>query len=926
MGKYDHLTDEQIDEELKAARGGESGGAVQRPALSDEELDAQITRLRAQQPAPEPITEEGTQKGIDAANEAYDRAKYGDPGIFDAYASGSARSIPFVQRGIAAIGAGVDKLQDPDKDYGDLYDKRREDIQGRDAYIDENHPVASFLGRVGGTIGTAVVPGGMIAHGGKIGKATAPLVKALTPTTVRGAGVSGALQAAGETRHDWTKDPEEAGLETAIGGTVGAAGQKYLPGAAKWLANTPPAKLAGKFVAPVAKVAGHVLGGVSPKNISDYWNGAERIRGAKTLNQINSEVYAVIKQLDTDVELQKMSYKSAGDALGKLQDSLENNYGVERGEAEKIVDNALDALKTKKAELKGAAEKAGGYAKESSDSVRAMKEEIGISLDDKKRALNQTLQEKSAAMQSARQAKLAEIKGVRPSRETADDLIKAFEEFDKSLSTRSTEGFMALDDAQVEIPNKHMKGFLTQQLHNLENHGQPPIGEEGQGYRVIKEFRKYLDKMPKKMSGPDWKQFLRMLGAEAYKTPHGGLIRPGLPERMLRDVYRSSNEALGEKVPAYRTLMEALKPDVDLASALRKMGVNDEDKLYGLLHKINDPIKGEAIRNNLDNFGKRVGRDFVGELDEFTKAQGILKDPKALEGIYSKLPEQKPYDEAYKAAQEMQGRRAAKDYTDNYTSPGNDTMRRRRSQMVGDYLEARRAKKVAASPELLLEYWAHKGEQARFEKEFTPQNKKLVLSERLKASSESAALEDENNFLKLAINARKGASGWTEATTHSKLREIMSRKNPNPTVVNQLKYLDGINETDFYQDIKDRAVLDAFEQGFTHGSRNVNLWSLMGSILGSGRPMNQEHQAAVKLLGGFVGSAIDKIGPKMVQNTMDGLLALKNIGQFPALQAAAIKGPKDFFMAIMLLEKKDPNFKRLVESINDHLNSEEHIR
>ena len=194
--------------------------------------------------------------------------------------------------------------------------------------------------------------------------------------------------------------------------------------------------------------------------------------------------------------------------------------------------------------------------------------------------------------------------------------------------------------------------------------------------------------------------------------------------------------------------------------------------------------------------------------------------------------------------------------------------------MVGDYLEARQAKKAAASPELQPEFAAHLEAQNKFDNQFTPQNKKAVLSERLKASSESAALADENNFLKLAINARKGASGWTEATTHSKLREIMSRKNPNPHVVNQLKYLDGINGTQFYQDVKDRAVLDAFEQGFTHGSRNVNLWSLMGSILGSGRPMNQEHQAAVKLLGGFVGSAVDKMGPKMVKNIMDGLLEI----------------------------------------------------
>ena len=913
------MKDDELDAHI-AKLEADAAAQVKDPAhMEDNELDAHIAELEAQ-------NEAEAKKGIQSANEEYDKAKYGDPNVLDAYASGSARSIPFVQRGVAAVGAAYDKYQNPEKDYGDFYDKRREDIQGRDAYIDEKHPVASFVGRVGGTIGTAVAPGGMIAHGGKIGKAAAPLVKAINPATVRGAGVAGALQAAGETRQDWTKEPVYAGLETAFGGAVGAAGQKYIPPAAKWLANTPPAKLAGKFIAPVARVAGHVLGGVSPKNSSYYWNNADRVRNANTPDTINSEVFAAISKLDADVTAREKSVSQAEEAVKGLKTELKENYGKEEAEAQKIVNDALAAFKAKKSELKGVADKAGEYAKESSDSVRAMKEEIGISLDDKKRALKQTLQEKSAAMQSARQAKLEELKGVRPSRETADDLIKAFEEFDKSLSTRSTEGFMALDDANVSIHTKSIKGFLKMQMNKLKIGNVAPVGEVGKGFEVIKKYRDLLDKLPKQLSGPETKQFLQMMDAEAYATPPGGLIRRALPERMLGDVRRTLNKKLGEKVPEYKKLMEALKPDVDLAGALRKMGVNNDQKLYGLLNQINHPIKGDPIRNNLDNFGKRVGRDFVGELDEFTRAQGILKNDKALEDIYSKLPEQKPYDEAYKAAQEMEGRRAAKNYTDDYTSPGNDTMRRRMGTGLADANAFRQAKKAAASPELQPEFAAHLEAQDKFSNQFNPQNKKDVLRGRLNDSDEMAALGDERNFLKLSLAERQQVSGWTAQTTHSKLREIMSRKNPNPFVIRQLKYLDKINGTTFYQDVRDRAVLDAFEQGFTHGSRNVNLWSLMGSLLGSGKPMNHEQQAAFKFLGGFVGSAVDKLGPKMVQNTMDGLLSLKKIGQFPALQAAAIKGPREFFMAIMLLEKKDPEFKRLIESINDHFNSEEPIR
>jgi hypothetical protein len=626
------------------------------------------------------------------------------------------------------------------------------------------------------------------------------------------------------------------------------------------------------------------------------------------------------------VETGKIGLKEAHDNMIAFKQNFQNDWHDKSGKATAELEKLSAYLDAKMDDFRAQSEKASGYVKESNKSVTNMKEEAGFAFDAKKRDLNQKLQEKRASRLEAGQSKVTALKNVRPSRETADDLIKAFEEFDKSLSTRSTEGFMALDDAQVQIPNKHMKGFLTLQLHGLENNGRPPIGEEGQGYRVIKEFRKYLDEMPKKMSGPEWKRFLQMMGSEAYKTPHGGLTRPGLPERMLRQVYRASNEALGEKVPEYKKLMDALKPDVDLTSALRKMGVNDENKLYGLLHKINDPINGLPIRNNLDNFGKRVGRDFVGELDEFTRAQGILKNDKALEDIYSKLPEQKPYDEAYKAAQEMGGRQAAKNYTDNYTSPGNDTMRRRMGTGLADANAFRQAKKAAASPELQPEFAAHLEAQDKFSNQFNPQNKKDVLRGRLNDSDEMAALGEERNFLKLSLAERQQVSGWTAQTTHSKLREIMSRKNPNPFVIRQLKYLDQINGTTFYQDVRDRAVLDAFEQGFTHGSRNVNLWSLAGSLLGSGKPMNQEQQAAFKFLGGFVGSAVDKLGPKMVQNTMDGLLALKKIGQFPALQAAAIKGPREFFMAIMLLEKKDPEFKRLIESINDHFNSKEPIR
>jgi hypothetical protein len=129
-------------------------------------------------------------------------------------------------------------------------------------------------------------------------------------------------------------------------------------------------------------------------------------------------------------------------------------------------------------------------------------------------------------------------------------------------------------------------------------------------------------------------------------------------------------------------------------------------------------------------------------------------------------------------------------------------------------------------------------------------------------------------------------------------------------------------DRNLFQEAKDRAVLDSFEQGFTHGSRNFNLWSAIGFILG-GRATNEGHEPIVRALGGVFGTLVDKMGPKMTQRAMDGLLALKDAGQFPALQAAARKGPTDFYMALMLLEKKDPNFKRIVDSIHNHFDSEE---
>ena len=907
------MTREELIEAVRAKRETEQGSAPPPPpsgeGMTREELVAAVRAKRAKQPAQEPITEEGTQKGIDAANEAYDRAKYGDPGIFDSLVSGAARSLPFVQRGAAAIGAGIDKLQNPEKGYGDLYDKRREDIQGRDAYIDEKHPAASFTGRVGATVAEASL--------------FPAAAKVLNPVSVAGAGAVGALQSAGETRHDWTKNPEEAGLDTAIGGAVAAAGAKFIPPIVRAAVNNPVSKAAGKVVAPAAKLAAHFLGGVTPKNATYYWNNATRVRKAPTHIEIADAAANVSRKyaatLEESVSAGKMDLTQAQAKMAVFEKEISDNWHSRENTAKDDLKRLTGLLDTKMSELRAASVKASGYVEASDASLKELEREAGYSFDEKKRSLTQKLIEKRDAFKNAYSDKRSALRNTRPSTETAGDLVSEFEKFDRGLSTRSTEAFNTLEDSDAEISTHTLRAFFGAKMNRENIHGATLIGESGRAYNVFKEFYEFLGEMPDKLSGSDTKKILRMIDEEAYKSVPMGQRTP-LGQRQLQEVRRNIDKQLKDLIPAYAEKMESLSADTRLAQGLRDIHITDKEKILRTLGHINDPIKGPAIRQKLQEFGKKTGRNYLGELSDFANAKDRLGSTQKMRELAQSLPEFEELAAVKKEAVKMVPE-YKESYVKGYESKG-DSVGSRMGRLAGHEAAAKEAKLAASATKGQQEYTTLEEAKAKFAKEFNPHNKGNVLAGQVASSQQRLNMDSASGKLRSALAEKKNnpISGWTEKSSYGKVKRVMGNKSV-PTE-RELVLLGKKGDRNLFQEAKDRAVLDSFEQGFTHGSRNFNLWSAIGFIIG-GRAVNEQHRPMFRMLGGVGGTIIDKIGPKMTQRAMDGLLALKDAGQFPALQAAARKGPTDFYMALMLLEKKDPNFKRIVDSIHNHFDSEE---
>jgi len=165
----------------------------------------------------------------------------------------------------------------------------------------------------------------------------------------------------------------------------------------------------------------------------------------------------------------------------------------------------------------------------------------------------------------------------------------------------------------------------------------------------------------------------------------------------------------------------------------------------------------------------------------------------------------------------------------------------------------------------------------------------------VQATPEFAAEQAAKANVDQAIKDMAPFGKLNQKTTQNFLQRAQSGKNIE--VNRQLDAISQATGIDFVEAVKNRKFADAFEKGYMNGSRNVNLWTIIGSLFG-GKAAGGGQQLGINLsqlpalsgAGAALGATIDKTGPKIAQKSLDAYMSLRDSKYADLLLQAAKRG------------------------------------
>jgi hypothetical protein len=121
---------------------------------------------------------------------------------------------------------------------------------------------------------------------------------------------------------------------------------------------------------------------------------------------------------------------------------------------------------------------------------------------------------------------------------------------------------------------------------------------------------------------------------------------------------------------------------------------------------------------------------------------------------------------------------------------------------------------------------------------------------------------------------------WGEQGAESKLQQVSRGKK---YATQQLEELSKLSDKDFVAAVSAAKDAAAFEKTMFNGSRNVNLWGMLGALGQSATGRAGAGAAAGGIMGGPIGIAVggvmgamvDNYGPRVTKKILDGVLAIK---------------------------------------------------
>ncbi len=724
---------------------------------------------------------------------------------------------------LSGLNAGADTIENAVTGKGDLsldaLSKNYDADVDRYRRAKEKYPASNMVGSIGGAfspVGPAAAVAGKV--GSLVGKAGG-LVSPYIPEAIAGskAGMLAGKTALGATGGAVGALAQEAPRQV-VEGTTGfiKKGDKDVPdlgsvaksgallGGAIPLAGAAISK-AGEVGASAGKKLMASFLGPSEEHINYYLEHPEAVNGAKSIEELKDKVDGITDKLREDVQ---SGEKSVTDAKSDLRD-VEQAVADHRRQSN--YDYAVTSTQVKQ-------------------QFRDAKSDLDSAFTSKKRALE----------------------SVRAPTDLADEANQAVKDLKGKIVEGSKAATDTLTDSDTAVktfsPYKALQGMRDR----LNIAGKGPVTPQAKAAAAqIDGLMATFGGLPGHLTGEETKALIKQLDASeqaVYNSPEF-TDDVGQAYKTLR---RELDTALKAQNPKYAEAMKPVAENAKLHSDVSSP-FGEKQSAISKLNRIDSPTS-QVDRENLSKLGKATGRDFDTPVNKYVQAQGILKDPQALENIKQSLPENQKYEELSNLNRSLEGPEAKSEFIEKNLK-GSGLLEKQSSQ--GGLLSKKQG---------LLEQ--KKGILEPF-KNITPN------------SSESR--------LKTAMNARPG-------------EQVELRR--------QLDDLSKLSDTDFNSALKNLRTKNAFSGQDTNGSRKVNLFGMIVGGLSAAGGAAMGHgllgAGAGVPIGASVGAVADKYGPKIAKGMLDASMRIQGSPTLAKIQALSVPPQVKAALAKELAEYNDP--------------------
>lgn len=616
-------------------------------------------------------------------------------------------------------------------------------------------------------------------------------------------------------------------------------------------------ELASKGAGEVGKRAVSVVFGPDMTTINRYVGGrAEQIKNASSVEEIKNMIDSTMSGFFDEVDNAKLNQEQAKEAF-KMVES-------------KIRDATQDAnfkFRVDKADVNDALNK---YELKIADETRNANYQYRV---DKADASN-ALKESTSQSDQAYQAEVSRLKSVKSPVDLTNDVLTAIQDAKQRVIRGSEESYKILEQDPGSYSIRGAAPILRDAADKMNIVGFVPRGVEGSSQlgqvaaksgpvttqaRAVQQellaLAKRIEETPESVSATEIKKILQ----EIDRSEMASYGQPGFDSRVseaYKMVRGTIDDAIKAKNPAYKAKMAQVSADMDLM----KRGIDrfgDQRTTASRLNSIGSNT-AQADRELLNELGSASGFDFNGRVSEFISNQRLLGNQEALRAIQAQARAQSGVEKNAARLSELSRPEAPLKYVD----------------------ESLKSKGLANNPE----YNALKQKSAEMAR---PEYSKQFVESELNAQGLPKKLEETKKGLQSAEQNLGSASEKlapfktiTPVNSENIIRSLMGPPGKRIETRRMIEQLSKVSEKDFLNIIDDARAAQQFSGEYRNGSRNVNLFSILGFFSGG---------FAGGSIGAAIGATVDKFGGKMAQSILDAALKIKGaptVSKIKALKLA----------------------------------------